>query len=92
MRPGGADGVSGPGGLGGYATGTLTVSAGDTLNISVGGRGVDGIPGSSGSSASLNLPGGFNGGGATGTIACPRSGNGAGSGGGPAIFVLMGVH
>lgn len=88
---GGEDGVSGPGGLGGYATGTLAVNAGDTLNITVGGRGVNGIPGGSGSTASLNLPGGFNGGGATGTIACPRSGEGAGSGGGASDIRLNGA-
>lgn len=63
--------LAGPGGFGGRATGTLTVTPGETLTIMVGGKGgsplfLPFVPG----------PGGFNGGGSGG------SGEGSGGGGG----------
>ena len=50
------------GGRGGYASGTLQVSAGDVLSVYVGGKGGNGATGSVGTAA-----GGWNGGGASGT-------------------------
>lgn len=63
------------GGLGGYATGTLNVSAGQVLNIFVGGKGIDNTNGAAG---------GWNGGGvsAQGYTGCGAAGSLGGSGGG----------
>jgi hypothetical protein len=74
---GGADGTV-LGGLGGFATGTLAVTPGQTLYIYVGGQGTNGP----GSGQNCNLPGGFNGGGPTGATCCSNAGAGAGAGGG----------
>lgn len=74
---GGADGTA-LGGLGGYATGTLAVTPGQTLYIYVGGQGVSGP----GSGQNCGFAGGYNGGGPTGDICCSNAGGGAGSGGG----------
>lgn len=66
------------GGLGGYATGTLAVTPGQTLYIYVGGKGTDGP----GSGQNCGLAGGWNGGGPTGATCCSNAGGGAGAGGG----------
>ena len=74
----GGDDPPASGGLGGFATGTLTVQSGEVLYLYVGGAGVDGP----GTGENCNMVGGFNGGGATGTMCCSNAGGGAGSGGG----------
>lgn len=74
---GGNDGTT-LGGRGGFATGNLAVTPGQVLNIYVGGKGTDGP----GSGQNCNLPGGFNGGGNTGSTCCSNAGAGAGAGGG----------
>ncbi len=68
---------SGIGGQGGFASGQLSVTPGETLRVYVGGQGANG-----GSGANCNAPGGFNGGGATGGTCCSNSGSGAAPGGG----------
>jgi hypothetical protein len=65
----GAQGGDGTGGLGGYSTGTLSVSPGQTLFIYVGGQGA------------TNQSGGFNGGGTGGVDTNPSGTNGSGGGG-----------
>lgn len=65
------------GGLGGYATGKLAVTAGDTLWIMVGGGGI------------ASTAGGFNGGGAGGTSPCTTAD--AGGGGGASDIRYMGT-
>jgi hypothetical protein len=83
---GGFDGTV-AGGLGGYATGTLSVTPGSTINIYVGGKGVDGP----GSGQNCNLLGGYNGGGNTGATCCSNAGGGAGSGGGASDVRVGGI-
>lgn len=58
------------GGKGGYAKGTLTLTAATTLNIYVGGKGA---------LEALNAPGGFNGGGSSGTTSAAVCGSGGGA-------------
>jgi len=58
------------GGKGGYAKGTLTLTATTTLNIYVGGKGA--LEG-------LNVPGGFNGGGNSGSTGSTACGSGGGA-------------
>ena len=58
------------GGKGGYAKGTLTLTASTTLSIYVGGKGA--LEG-------LNVPGGFNGGGSSGTTTGAVCGSGGGA-------------
>jgi hypothetical protein len=76
----GAEGGAGnsssmPGGLGGYATGTVNVTSGQVINIFVGGKGIDNTNGAAG---------GWNGGGvsAQGYTGCSAAGSLGGSGGG----------
>lgn len=73
----GGDDTPTAGGMGGYSTGQYTANAGDTLWIYVGGKGTDGPGG-----LNCNSPGGWNGGGPTGSICCSNAGGGAGAGGG----------
>jgi len=75
----GASYSNNPGGLGGYSTGTKTVTPGSTLYVNVGGAGGNGIPSTTGGA------GGWNGGG-SGTY---QSGH-AGGGGGGASDVRLG--
>ena len=65
-------------GRGGYATGILNVTAGDVLNIYVGGQGQHGLVGTQGAP----VMGGFNGGGNSGYNGSSNYDNGGGSGGG----------
>lgn len=74
---GGNDGTT-AGGLGGFASGTIIATPGETLFVYVGGKGTDGP----GSGQNCNLAGGFNGGGNTGSTCCSNAGGGAGAGGG----------
>ncbi|UAT31979.1 DNRLRE domain-containing protein [Bacillus badius] len=67
-------GVNSDPGKGGYAKGELTVTAGELLNLYVGGKGIDGV-----SSGNINSPGGWNGGGAGGKGANHASGGGGGA-------------
>lgn len=67
-------GVNSDPGKGGYAKGELTVTAGELLNLYVGGKGTDGV-----SSGNINSPGGWNGGGAGGKGANNASGGGGGA-------------
>jgi len=75
---GGFDG-SIAGGLGGYSTGTVSVTPGNTIYIYVGGQGTSGNGG-----IACNLAGGWNGGGDTGNCCGGGgvAGGGAGAGGG----------
>lgn len=72
-----------PGGLGGYAKGTLSVSAGDTLFVYVGGKGGDGNR----SAYQMTGVGGWNGGGSAGQS---DSDSHSGAGGGGASDVRLG--
>ena len=72
------------GGNGGYASGTLSVSAGDVLNVYVGGRGADGQSNTAGSA-----DGGWNGGGNSGTSQGSSSSIFYGGGGGGASDVRI---
>ena len=74
---GGFDGGT-AGGMGGYATGDLSVTPGETLYLYVGGQGTNGP----GSGQNCGLAGGWNGGGNTGSVCCSNAGGGAGAGGG----------
>ncbi|MEY2469208.1 MAG: hypothetical protein QOF21_1906 [Actinomycetota bacterium] len=65
-------------GLGGHVQATLSVAAGDVLNLVIGGRGGD----ASGGAGSA----GFGGGGAGGTSACCADRSGAGGGGATSIY------
>ena len=76
------DGHTWLGGRGGYATGELSVSAGDVLSIYVGGKGGDGTTGTTGSAQ-----GGWNGGGNSGTST--NSGYFYGGGGGGATDIRL---
>ena len=64
------------GGLGGYSTGTVSVTPGNTIYIYVGGQGTSGDGG-----IACNLAGGWNGGGDTGNC-CGGGGGGANNYGG----------
>lgn len=73
---GGSSEGGAPGGLGGYATGSLSVNGGDVLNIYVGGTGIAAV--------SVNsFTGGYNGGGSGGITSAanflPRGGGGGGA-------------
>lgn len=83
---GGNDGPA-SGGLGGSASGKISVTPGDTLYIYVGGQGESGP----GSGQNCNLIGGFNGGGNTGDTCCSNAGGGAGAGGGASDIRLGGM-
>jgi len=72
---GGVDGSPSSGGLGGYAIGTLAVSAGSTLYLYVGGQG------QSGGATDRNNAGGWNGGGYGGFDNSSQTKNGGGGGG-----------
>jgi len=72
------------GGLGGYATGTLNVTTGQTLYIYVGGAGADGA-------GSVISAGGFNGGG-NGSASNGNISAYSGAGGGGASDVRLGVN
>ena len=75
---GGSEPTGKPGGLGGEATATIAVNPGDTLQVNVGGAGMNSNPTQSGG-------GGFNGGGSGG------SGSPSGGGGGGASDVRSGA-
>lgn len=60
------------GGVGGYSSGTITITAPTTLNIVVGGRGSDGF-------LNATAPGGYNGGGNGSTASTHRGGGGGGA-------------
>ena len=84
-----AGSVVGTGGLGGQASGTLAVRAGQTLSVTVGGQGGGRLPNGS---LAIGL-GGFNGGGTAGmpfaTSASPIANLGSGGGGGGASDVRV---
>jgi hypothetical protein len=71
---GGADFLGfAPGGLGGEATATISVTPGETLQVNVGGKGGNGLDGGAGGT------GGFNGGAAGGNGCCEGPGGGGGA-------------
>lgn len=65
---GNTSGTGVTGGLGGYATGSLTVTPGQVLNLYVGGG------------ATASTTGGYNGGGNAGAVGCPQAFGGGGGG------------
>lgn len=60
------------GGVGGYSTGSITITSPTTLNVVVGGRGSDGF-------LNPTAPGGYNGGGNGSTASTHRGGGGGGA-------------